>query len=75
MRADLLEGSILIVVLEEVGLLLSKLSKDIVDEMESMSKVLLVSIILGAHSNKFSEILLLNQKLEEGFILTEFLED
>ena len=74
-RADLLEGSILIVVLEEVGLLLSKLSKDIVDEMESMSKVLLVSIILGTHSNKFGEILLLNQKLEEGFILTEFLED
>ena len=75
MWADLLEGSILIVVLEEVGLLLSKLSKDIVDEMESVCKVLLVSIILGAHGNKFSEILLLNQKLEESFILTEFLED
>ena len=59
MRADLLEGSILVVVLEEVGLLLSKLSKDIVDEMESVCKVLLVSIILGAHGNKFGEILLI----------------
>ena len=40
-----------------------------------MGKVLLVSVVLGTNCNQFGENLLLNQELEEGLILTEFLED
>ena len=70
----LLKCLVLVIVLEEVGILFTELSQDVDESVKGVWQILSVGVELATDCDDPGECLLFNQELVEGLVVTELLQ-